>query len=160
MGRDREATAALAAASLRLAVGSLFAVSGVLKVLHPDTFARALGSYGLFSGAVITVLGGVLPPIEIALGVLFAAGAWVPLLARGLVGLLALGTFAVAAGLALGGAVDCGCFPVGGESKSVGAWFFLRNAALIAATIWVAERSGAVRRPQPASRDEPPETLC
>ena len=158
MDAGREGGGQRLALALRLLVGGVFVVSGGLKALHPDAFAAALASYELFPAAVIAALRWLLPPLEVALGLLFAAGVRTPLLARLLVGLVSLGTLAVVAGLALGGAVDCGCFPTAGAAHAVGAGFFLRNLTLIAVTIWIAERADrpAARAAVEAAAPAPP----
>lgn len=95
--------------------------------------------YGLLPHRLVTVVAALLPPIELACGILLALG-----IAGGLVsGLLACLLLAFAGALALnlarGRAPDCGCF--GGSVPQRATWLSVaRNAALAASAILVSTR--------------------
>jgi len=124
---------------VRLIVGGIFFISGLLKVIDPDTFRKTLSTHGLFSTGTIHLISLVLPYVEIAVGLLFALGFRTKVTGRIIACLLILFTIEGAFAFALGSAVDCGCFPTEGGGEPIGIKFFVRNGLLILSTLWVTE---------------------
>jgi len=98
----------------RLTLGGVLFAAGYLKIDKPDISQMAVRSYEMLPISVANILGLILPPIEIALGVLLILGALTRVIA-------ALGGFtmfvfiiAIAQAWARGLNIDCGCFGGGG----------------------------------------------
>jgi uncharacterized membrane protein YphA (DoxX/SURF4 family) len=98
----------------RLILGGVLFAAGYLKIDKPDISQMAVRSYELLPISIANFLGLVLPPVEIALGVLLILGALTRVVA-------ALGGFtmfifiiAIAQAWARGLNIDCGCFGGGG----------------------------------------------
>lgn len=124
---------------VRLIIGGIFFISGLLKVIHPEEFRKTLSTHRLFSTGTIHLISLVLPYFEIALGLLFALGFRTRVTGRIITGLLILFTIEGAFAFALGNAVDCGCFPTDSGGESIGVKFFVRNGLLILASLWITE---------------------
>lgn len=124
---------------VRLIIGGTFVIAGLLKAIHPEEFRKTLSTHGLFSTGTIHVISLVLPYVEIAVGLLFALGFKTKVTGRIIICLLILFTIEASFAFALGSAVDCGCFTTEGGGDPIGVSFFLRNAFLILASLWVTE---------------------
>lgn len=118
--------------SLRLGLGALMLVPGVLKMRDPVAFATEIHNYQLFP-ALAPVLAAALPAVEIALGAALLAGprAWVRAGALGATALLAVFTVAVVSVVARGINITCGCFGAG--SGPITGLTVVRDLALLAA---------------------------
>jgi uncharacterized membrane protein YphA (DoxX/SURF4 family) len=126
----------------RVTIGTIFCVSGCLKVININGFVESLTSYGLLPKSMIGVVALLLPHIELVLGLLFVFGIRTRLIAWILFfQLIAFTSFGFAAYIQ-GHAVDCGCFPVAGAKETIGFGFFLRNALLSTTCFLIAKSSG------------------
>jgi uncharacterized membrane protein YphA (DoxX/SURF4 family) len=99
---------------VRLTLGGVLFVAGYLKVGTPDKSLMAVRAYEMLPISVANLLGLILPPVEIVIGVLLILGALTRVVA-------ALGGFtrfvfiiAIAQAWARGLNIDCGCFGGGG----------------------------------------------
>jgi uncharacterized membrane protein YphA (DoxX/SURF4 family) len=99
----------------RLTLGGVLFAAGYLKIDKPDISQMAVRSYEMLPISIANLLGLILPPVEIALGVLLILGALTRVSA-------ALGGFtmlifiiAIAQAWARGLNIDCGCFGGGGS---------------------------------------------
>jgi uncharacterized membrane protein YphA (DoxX/SURF4 family) len=99
---------------VRLTLGGVLFVAGYLKVGTPDKSQMAVRAYEMLPISVANLLGLILPPVEIVIGVLLILGALTRVVA-------ALGGFtmfvfiiAIAQAWARGLNIDCGCFGGGG----------------------------------------------
>ena len=119
---------------LRLGLGGLFVLAGVLKLAQPTTFATEIVYYS-FLPQLAPYLAATLPMIEIALGLALVAAPvpWRRAAALAMAGLLAVFTVAVVQAVARGINIDCGCF--GGGSGPVSGWTIARDLALLAAAV-------------------------
>ncbi|ALE85080.1 MauE/DoxX family redox-associated membrane protein [Pseudonocardia sp. HH130629-09] len=99
---------------LRLGLAAVWLVSGAVKLSEPFTTAVAVAAYRVLPDALVVPVATLLPPLEIALGLLLLAGLATRLAA--VVGTVLL--LAFVAGLvqawARGLSIDCGCFGGGG----------------------------------------------
>jgi uncharacterized membrane protein YphA (DoxX/SURF4 family) len=99
---------------VRLTLGGILLIAGYLKVGNPDKSQMAVRAYEMLPISVANLLGLILPPVEIVIGVLLILGALTRVMA-------ALGGFtmivfiiAIAQAWARGLNIDCGCFGGGG----------------------------------------------
>lgn len=92
----------------RLVIGLIFVVAGSQKLLHPAHFARTLTNMGVTLAPASLLVRVLLPPTELVLGTMLAAGLFV-MPAALLIDVL-LVCFIVAAGVFRMQPADCGCF--------------------------------------------------
>jgi putative oxidoreductase len=125
--------ATIAALILRIGVGALLVVAGLLKLKAPGAFATEIANYQL-TPALAPYLAVALPVVEVVTGVALAVGPRAWRRAAALVALVLFGMFelAVAAAYLRGINIDCGCFGTGGGPITI--LTVLRNALLIAAS--------------------------
>jgi putative oxidoreductase len=120
--------------ALRLGLGGLFVVTGILKLRDPAAFATAIANYQLWP-QFAAVVAAILPAVEVVvgLGVLAAPRRW----RHGAFVAMALmmAVFTAAAASALGRHIDiaCGCF--GTESGSITGWTIVRDVGILAAAL-------------------------
>ena len=98
----------------RLGLAAVFLVSGVLKAIDPDGTYVAVRAYDVLPKAAVAVVAGVLPWLEIALGLLLLAGLATRAVAIAGAGLLLVFVAGVTQAWARGLSIDCGCFGGGG----------------------------------------------
>jgi uncharacterized membrane protein YphA (DoxX/SURF4 family) len=132
---------AVLALVLRLGLGGLLLVAGVLKLRAPVAFATEIANYQLVP-AVAPYVAAVLPVLELVIGgaLIIAPRAWRRAAALGALGMLATFTVAVASAYFRRINIDCGCFGTGGGP--ITGLTLARNVVLMtaAATIVAAER--------------------
>ena len=143
---------------VQIALGAIFVVAALPKVLDPPSFAHMIYNYRLVPGGAVNALALVMPWVEILVGLALILGVW-PREAAALAGLLLL-VFIAAIGLNLvrGHAVDCGCFDVHSAGKSREElvsemrWVLIRDAAmlLLVAQVLLARRTSRGLRAQTA----------
>ena len=138
---------------LRLALGALLIVAGLLKLRDPTAFATEIANYQLLPGGG-AVLAAILPAIEVVVGtsLLVLPRAWRRAAAGAALALFVMFTAAVASAYFRRINIDCGCFGTGGGP--IGALTLLRNLALIAMAVVVLRfdrASGANAAPRPAT---------
>jgi uncharacterized membrane protein YphA (DoxX/SURF4 family) len=103
---------------VQIALGAIFVVAALPKVVDPPSFAHMIYNYRLVPGAAVNAFALVMPWVELLAGLALILGVW-PREAAALAGLLLL-VFIAAIGFNLvrGHAVDCGCFDVHSAGKS------------------------------------------
>ena len=99
----------------RLILGGVWIAAGVSKLDDLAASARAVSAYRLLPHDVATFLGGVLPFLEIALGVLLIVGLATRLCGAVSAVLLVAYIVGIASAWARGLRIDCGCFGGGGD---------------------------------------------
>ena len=125
----------------RLVTGGVWLWAGLVKLPHPEESVLAVRAYELLPGGLATTVGHLLPPLEIAVGVLLVLG----LLTRFAGALSAVLFVAFIIGIASvwarGIDIDCGCFGGGGADPDAASnypWEIARDVALLAASLFVA----------------------
>ena len=97
---------------LRIGLGLLFVLASLDKIAHPALFAQAVANYRILPAALVNPAAILLPWTEAVAGLALACG----VMSRGasliLAGLMATFSAAIAANLARGIDVACGCFTV------------------------------------------------
>jgi uncharacterized membrane protein YphA (DoxX/SURF4 family) len=125
---------------LRWILGGVFILAGASKVFQPAQFATAVANYRLLPHELINLAAIMLPPIELAAGLLLIAGAWVRGSALVLTGLCGVFLFAIVSALARGLNIECGCFGTVGGRK-VGLTSLALDLALLAMAGWLTWRA-------------------
>jgi len=118
--------------ALRLGVGALFVVTGILKLNDPTAFATEIHNYQLLP-SLSPYMAATLPAIEIVLGAALIGGPrdWARAGALATGALMLVFTVAVASVVWRGINISCGCFGAG--SGPVTMLTVLRDVALLAA---------------------------
>jgi len=135
--------------ALRLGLGGLFVVAGVLKLRDPGAFATDIANYQLLP-QYAALLAAMLPAVEILAGLVLIAGPapWRRSAAAAIALMMVVFTVAAASALARGIDISCGCF--GGESGRVDGLTIVRDVVLLAAAI-----AAVVLRATPRSATPP-----
>ncbi len=102
---------------LRLVVGITFVYASTDKILRPDQFAIAVRSYDILPISITNLFALVLAWAEFCTGVLLILGVFTRQAAGGLLLMLVMFVAALAAVVARGMAIDCGCFTSDGGSS-------------------------------------------
>ncbi len=127
----------------RLGLAAVFLVSGVLKAIDPDGTYVAVRAYDVLPKAAVAVVAGVLPWLEIALGLLLLAGLATRAVAVAGAGLLVVFVAGVTQAWARGLSIDCGCFGGGGVVDPGQAAYgreLLRDAGFLLVAGWLIVR--------------------
>jgi putative oxidoreductase len=122
--------------AIRIALGAAFVYAGAIKIQDPSELAITVASFQILPNLLISPLALALPPFEIICGVLLIVGFWRRPAALGITLLLVIFLIAIAAALARGLTIDCGCFGTGTPSRAkmwldLGRDILLLGAALI-----------------------------
>ncbi len=100
---------------LRLALGAVWLVAGLLKVNDPDGMLRSVRAFRVLPEALVQPVAYSVPFLEIALGVLLIVGLAVRVTALVSALMFAVYIAAIASAAARGLRIDCGCFSSGGD---------------------------------------------
>ena len=127
----------------RLGLAAVFLVSGVLKAIDPDATYVAVRAYDLLPKLGVALVAGVLPWLEIVIGLLLLVGIATRAVAVASAVLL-LGFMAgVAQAWARGLSIDCGCFGGGGAvdpGQTTYGRELLRDAGFLLLAGWLVVR--------------------
>ena len=128
---------------LRLVLGGVILVAGLLKVGHLETSARSVRAYQLLPYDVAGYLGYGLPILEVAIGVLLVLGLFTRFSA--VVGgfLMVVFIIGIASAWARGLSIDCGCFGKGGTIAASQTQYpqeIARDVGLLACAVWLMVR--------------------
>jgi uncharacterized membrane protein YphA (DoxX/SURF4 family) len=128
---------------LRLLVGGVWIVAGLLKLPDPAASVRAVRAYQLLPEAIVPAVGYALPIIEVLVGVSLVIGLLVRIGAV-LSGVLFLAFIVgISAAWARGLQIDCGCFGGGGYDANATEkypWEIARDLGLLFASAWLVWR--------------------
>ena len=115
----------------RLALGVIFLVASLDKIIHPQAFSEMIYNYQLLPDKAINIAALILPWIELLLGLLLILG-------RGLPGsvilsnLLLLAFFgALMFNLARGLNIHCGCFSTDPSGDPATWWYVIRDTGFL-----------------------------
>jgi uncharacterized membrane protein len=138
---------------LELALGLAFVAAGMLKVLDPADFALSLAKLRLLPALLVGAAAILLPWVEIVSGLALLATRRYREAATWLIlGLLAVFTAVILAGMLRGSAGACGCFGAGIAFLNRPEVGLARNLLLIAAAgVLIARKRKPISRSEPAS---------
>jgi uncharacterized membrane protein YphA (DoxX/SURF4 family) len=127
----------------RLGLAAVWLISGAIKVADPNGTMASVRAYQLFPDGVATLIGAVLPFLELALGVLVLVGIGLRLVSvlSGMV--LVIYIAGIAQSWARGLTIDCGCFGGGGQVAAGQTHYpqeILRDTGFLIMAIWLAVR--------------------
>ena len=127
----------------RLGLAAVFLVSGVLKAVDPDATYVAVRAYDVLPKAGVTLVAGILPWLEIVLGLLLLVGLATRVVAVASAGLLVVFIAGVTQAWARGRSIDCGCFGGGGAvdpGQTTYGLELLRDAGFLLMAAWLIVR--------------------
>jgi putative oxidoreductase len=142
---------------VQLALGVIFVVAAVPKIVDPPSFAHMIYNYRLVPAQLINILALAMPWVELIAGLALILGVWRRAALLLIAAMLVIFIVAVGINLARGNAIDCGCFNVADAGKTreeriydmkVLIWRDL-GMLLMAAQVWYADKKSG--RPEPAA---------
>lgn len=152
---------------VRVGLGVVWIVAGVLKIGDPAQAVAAVRAYELLPDALAQLLGWALPYLEILLGLVLISGLftkWAALLS----GLLQLAfIIGLLQAWARGLSIDCGCFSAGGQVAASQTQYpqeLARDLVFLAGAVWLFLQpvtrlsldaiTGGYTQPEPAGHDD------
>jgi uncharacterized membrane protein YphA (DoxX/SURF4 family) len=127
----------------RLGLAAVLLVSGVLKAIDPDATYVAVRAYAVLPKAGVALVAGVLPWLEIALGLLLLVGIATRAVAVVAAVLMLVFMAGVTQAWARGLSIDCGCFGGGGAvdpGQTTYGRELLRDAGFLLMAGWLVVR--------------------
>jgi len=121
----------------------VFLVSGVLKAVDPDAAYVAVRAYDVLPKAGVALVAGILPWLEVVLGLLLLVGLATRVVAVASAGLLVVFIAGVTQAWARGLSIDCGCFGGGGAvdpGQTTYGLELLRDAGFLLMAAWLIVR--------------------
>ncbi|MEW5772219.1 MAG: MauE/DoxX family redox-associated membrane protein [Thermodesulfobacteriota bacterium] len=134
---------------LRVCLGLLFVLASLDKIAHPALFAQAVANYRILPEALVNPAAILLPWVEAVAGLALACGVFTRGAALVVAGLMLTFCGALAANLARGIDVACGCFTVDPLAAPDMRWYALRDGAILLlslAVLWRTFRQGSPGR--------------
>ena len=122
---------------LRIGIGLVFVYASIDKVIHPDQFAEVMTDYEILPEAVVNGAALWLGWLEVVLGVLLIAGAWVRAASLMVTALTVVFIGGVSVALTRGIGLHCGCFSTdpGGDART---WASLwQEGLLLLGCLWL-----------------------
>lgn len=130
-----------ATTAARLVLAGVLIVAGGLKIGTPALSVQSVKAYELLPDSIATVVGHVLPILEIVIGVLLVVGLLTRVMAVASALLMLAFVIGIASAWARGLRIDCGCFGSGGQLAAGEdpqyLWEIVRDVGLMAAAAWV-----------------------
>nr|WP_050796198.1 MauE/DoxX family redox-associated membrane protein [Parafrankia sp. EUN1f] len=127
---------------LRVGLGAVWLVAGLLKVDDPDGMVRSVRAFRILPESLVHPVAYAVPFVEIALGVLLIVGLTVRLGAFVSAALFAVYIAAISSAAARGLRIDCGCFSTGGDLTAEAPTHYteeiVRDSALLLASLLLA----------------------
>ncbi|SDS75280.1 Methylamine utilisation protein MauE [Friedmanniella luteola] len=144
---------------VRLVLAGVFLAAGGLKAVDPQSSVAAVRAYELLPPGLETLVGWGLPFVEIALGLVLAAGAFTRVAGAVSAALIAVFVLAVLSAAERGLSIDCGCFGGGGTvaaGQTNYAGEILRDSLLLVLALWLVwqPHSRLALEPGPVGRRE------
>jgi putative oxidoreductase len=131
---------------VQLALGALFVIAAVPKIIDPPSFAHMIYNYRLVPAALINLMALAMPWIELLAGLALILGVWRRAALMLIAALLVVFITAIGINLGRDNAIDCGCFNVADAGKTHAQRIFdmkvdvFRDLGmlLMAAQVWIA----------------------
>lgn len=146
--------------SARLFLGLVFVYASYDKILNPAAFAQAIDNYQILPALFVNPAAVVLPWLELIIGILLAAGRWVPGASFLSTALMGVFLTALVFNQARGLDVHCGCFSTQSDAAGANWWTVVRDAVFLLISAFVlisARRLPFPKRGAAEPPDGPPE---
>jgi uncharacterized membrane protein YphA (DoxX/SURF4 family) len=140
---------------LRIFLGSFYVIAGAVKISDPGQFAQAIANYRLLPHETLNSVAIILPWIEIVAGLFLIFGIWFLASAWLINAMTTMFIVAIAAAVARGLSIECGCFgTVGG--RSTGIVSIIQDLILLTIGIWLVWRPEKKWAPTVTETDSAP----
>jgi len=138
---------------VQLALGALFVIAAVPKIIDPPSFAHMIYNYRIVPASVINIMALTMPWIELLCGLALIIGVWKRAALMLIAAMLVVFIVAIGINLGRGNAIDCGCFNVADAGKTHeqrihDMWldvFRDLGMLLMVAQVWIADRNAVGR---------------
>jgi uncharacterized membrane protein YphA (DoxX/SURF4 family) len=127
----------------RLGLAAVWLISGAIKVVDIDSTTASVRAYQLFPDGAASLIGAVLPFLELALGLLVLLGIGTRLVGVLSIVLLLVYIAGIAQSWARGLTIDCGCFGTGGQVAAGQTQYpqdIARDTGFILLALWLSIR--------------------
>jgi len=121
----------------RIIVGGIFIYASWDKILQPEGFARIVFNYHLVPASLINIMAIALPWVEFVAGVCLIVGVWPRSAGLVLSALTAIFIIALSINWFRGVSIECGCFTVSSDAKSVISSLIFRDVLLLLVALQV-----------------------
>jgi putative oxidoreductase len=121
---------------LRLFLGGFYVVAGAVKIPDPGKFAVAVGNYRLLPHELINMVAITLPWIEVVAGLMLIFGIWLRASAWLINTMTTVFIVAIAAAVARGLSIECGCFGTAG-GRNVGLIAIAEDIVLLLCGLYI-----------------------
>jgi uncharacterized membrane protein YphA (DoxX/SURF4 family) len=149
---ERARIISLAVFAARIILGVIFIYAGVVKIMDPSGFARAISNYRLLPELLVNLSAVILPWVEVIAGLSLVFGIWIEGGSLVTGGLLSVFFVALSASLVRGLDISCGCFSTSTEAQRITWSFLIRDLLLIAMAVFIFFTGPARRGFSPFSR--------
>jgi len=116
---------------LKVALGFVFVVASIGKIIDPQQFARDIYSYVLLPNAIVPLFAAIVPWIEFFAGLLLMFDIMPKSNSLIICGLLIAFIFAIAVDLYRGIEISCGCFDFLFPDEKIGMTTIIRDVILL-----------------------------
>ncbi len=124
--------------ALRIGFGAMWIVAAWDKIAHPDKFAIAVDNYHMLPRVLVHAFALALPWVEMLVGLCLVAGVAVEGAALLSAAMMVMFIIGLTQALVRGLDISCGCFAqTTGQESKISPWLVLRDAALIAGSLWI-----------------------
>ncbi|MCC6158333.1 MAG: DoxX family membrane protein [Deltaproteobacteria bacterium] len=124
--------------ALRIGFGAMWIIAAWDKIAHPDKFAIAVDNYHILPRALVHAVALILPCVEMLVGLCLVAGTAVEGAALLSAAMMVVFIIGLTQALVRGLDISCGCFSqTTGQASKISPWLVLRDAALIAGSVWI-----------------------
>jgi len=104
---------------VQLALGAIFIIAALPKIIDPPSFAHMIYNYRLLPAGLINISSLVMPWVELLCGIALVLGVWRRGALTIITILLVVFIVAISINLGRGNAIDCGCFNVSLANRTV-----------------------------------------
>lgn len=125
----------------RFGLAAVWLYTGVIKMRDPMAFQQSVRAYQLFSPGIESLIAQLLPPTEVALGLLLLLGLFLRQVSA-VTGLIMIGFMAgITSAWVRGLHIDCGCFSTSGSyNPNTYAFALIRDLLFLTMAVWTVWR--------------------
>lgn len=123
--------------TLRILMGAIFIYASYDKILHPQSFAKAVFNYQILPDPAINIVGLVLPFLELLLGLCLLTGVWLPGASVMSSSLMTIFIGALLFNQMRGLDIHCGCFSTETTQGPAGIWTIIRDLFFLSASLYL-----------------------